>query len=415
MRVAIDAQIIPGGFHGGVEQVAICLIRALGKLNDGPEEYIVVAHRNNPTWLSPYLGSNQRIVTIPSQVGKARAFWKLVQRAVMKSLARARRGAYPSVKNSRSVARSSGFYESLGVDLVHFTFQGYYRSDLLSIYNPHDLQHLHYPQFFTAEEVAYRELLYRTGIFESRAVTVPSRSAKNDIVQQYGVQPEKILVTHWAPPTELDNEEKEEILFDLAAEHQLPNTFAFYPAQTWEHKNHLRLLEALALLRDRDNINLNLVCTGKKSDFWQTIEKRIGELGLEKQTFFLGFVEPMVLRRLYHLAQFVIHPSLFEGGGLPILEAFREGVPVACSNVTSLPEYAGDAAMYFDPTDVGNIAATAKRIMLDSECRESLRARGLARVRLFSWERTARKYRALYRQVAGRVLSDQDRQFLSDD
>jgi glycosyltransferase involved in cell wall biosynthesis len=127
---------------------------------------------------------------------------------------------------------------------------------------------------------------------------------------------------------------------------------------------------------------------------------------------FLGFVEPAELRALYHLAQFVIHPSLFEGGGLPILEAFNEGAPVACANTTSLPEYAGDAALYFDSTSVESIADAAKRMTSDAALRADLRERGHARVQSFTWERTARAYRALYRKIAGQELSADDHALL---
>jgi glycosyltransferase involved in cell wall biosynthesis len=195
---------------------------------------------------------------------------------------------------------------------------------------------------------------------------------------------------------------------------RLPLSFSFYPAQTWEHKNHLRLLEALALLRDRNGLEIHLVCTGKQNDFWRIIKKRVYELRLQNQVHFLGFVDATELRALYHLAQFVIHPSLFEGGGLPILEGFREGAPVACSNVTSLPEYAGDAALYFDPTSVESIADALCRMTTDVDLRESLRQRGVARVRQFTWERTAKTYRALYRKVAGKKLSDEDRDLLKE-
>jgi glycosyltransferase involved in cell wall biosynthesis len=174
----------------------------------------------------------------------------------------------------------------------------------------------------------------------------------------------------------------------------------------------LQLLEALALLRARDNLIVNLICTGAQNEFYRVVAQRVRALQLETQVRFLGFVEPAELRTLYHLAQFVIHPSLFEGGGLPILEAFNEGAPVACANTTSLPEYAGDAALYFDSTSVENIADAAKQMITDAALRASLRERGHARVQSFTWERTARMYRALYRKIAGQELSADDHALL---
>ena len=414
MQIIFDAQLVPGGHHGGIEQLVQGLVRALGRL-DGDETYIVASHWRNPDWLKPYIGSNQKIVTSLSysQSGATRLLPQSISVPMRRLWRKAREYVAIRAGGAPTVPASNGFYESLNANVLHFPFQGYVRSNLPCIYCPHDLQHLHFPQFFPSEQIAWRETIYRAGCAESQAITVGSQFAKDDIVKQYGIAPEKIYVTHWAPPTDVYSEVNEESLTHTRNKFNLPQIFAFYPAQTWRHKNHLRLLEALAILRDRDHITLNLVCAGTRSEFWRVIEKHIREMRLEYQASFLGFVKPHELRTLYHLAQFVIHPSLFEGGGLPILEAFREGVPVACSNTTSLPEYAGDAALYFDPVSPESIANAAKRMATDEALRASLCARGAARVRTFTWERTAKMYRTLYRHVAGGVLSNEDHELLA--
>jgi len=130
---------------------------------------------------------------------------------------------------------------------------------------------------------------------------------------------------------------------------------------------------------------------------------------------FLDFVSSSELRALYHLAQFVVFPSLFEGGGFPVLEAFREETPIACSAVTSLPEYGGDAILLFDPTSVESIAQAIHRMTMDVQLRTKLRQRGAARISSFTWERTAKMYRALYRKVAGHPLTDEERHSLASD
>ncbi|MBI5653907.1 MAG: glycosyltransferase family 4 protein [Chloroflexi bacterium] len=415
MRIAFDAQILPGGHHGGVEQVVLNLVRALGRL-DGTEEYTLISHWRYPHWLEPYIGPNQKIITSLSHSYSgatrfgprwisvpARRAWRKLREHIA-----ARGGGAPSVPESK------GFYESLNADLVHFPFQGYVRSRLPFIYNPHDLQHLHLPQYFPADQVALRETIYRAGCREARAITVPSQWVKRDIVKQYAIAPEKILVTYWAPSTDVYPPVTEQTLAETRRKFNLPATFAFYPAQPWEHKNHLRLIQALAILRARAGIELPLVLTGKATEFWRVITRQIQALGLTRQVHFLGFVQPLELRALYQRAQFVIQPSLFEGGGLPILEAFREGAPVACAAATSLPEYAGDAALFFDPLSPESIADAVKRMWQDDGLRASLRERGAMRVRAFSWEQTAQKYRALYRRVAGQALDDHDRALLAD-
>jgi glycosyltransferase involved in cell wall biosynthesis len=121
------------------------------------------------------------------------------------------------------------------------------------------------------------------------------------------------------------------------------------------------------------------------------------------------------LRAIYKLAQFVIVPTLFEAASGPVFEAWYEGVPAACSTVTSLPEQAGDAALLFDPLSVEAIAEALQRMATDKNLRDELREKGRTRLLDFSWERTAKAYRAVYRRVANRPLSEEDRSLLNWD
>lgn len=420
LKIAINAQLLPGGGAGGVEQFIIGLVHSLGQLDDGPEEYIIISPWQDPDWLEPYLGPNQRIVPgLKPQLGRMESLKRLLgplRSAAGKLWRGARRLVLGPPKPSLSkVPESDGFYESLGADVVHFPYQSFVRCSLPMIYNPHDLQHLHYPQFFTQQQIAWRETIYPAGCRYAQAIAAESQWVKDDIVRHYGIDPGKIYVIPRGSPTELYKPITDKLLMDVKQKFRLPQTFALYPAQTWPHKNHIRLLEAIKLLRAQDGLCINLVCTGKKNDFWPTIEKRIRELKLEERVHFLGFVSPTELRALYHWAQFVVFPSLFEGGGFPVLEAFREGTPVTCSAVTSLPEYGGNAVLLFDPSSVESIAEAVRRMNTEPELRATLRERGSERIRLFKWERTVKVYRALYRKVAGHPLSDEERHLLAND
>jgi glycosyltransferase involved in cell wall biosynthesis len=418
LRVAINAQMIPGGGLGGVEQFMMGLVHTLGQLVDGPEEYIIVGPWQEPDWLQPYAGRNQRLVSGPRPQFGSREWvsWLLgpFSRPSIR-LWRALRRLMPSFSRLTvpAVPVSDGFYESLGGDVVHFPYQRFVRCDLPAIYNPHDLQHLHYPRFFTPQEFALRETIYRSGCRHAQAVVVESAWVKSDVIRQYGIDVEKVHVIPCGSPTELYQPVTNKTLAEVRQRYELPEFFALYPAQTWAHKNHIRLLEAVKLLKDDHSLSVQVVCTGRQNDFWPTIQKHRRELKLEDQVRFLGFVSAEELRGLYHLAQFVVFPSLFEGGGVPVLEGFREGAPVACSDVTSLPEYGGDAVLLFDPTSVKSIASAMLRLATDAELRASLRRRGAERMRLFSWERAAKAYRALYRKVAGRHLSKEDLHLLA--
>jgi len=175
-------------------------------------------------------------------------------------------------------------------------------------------------------------------------------------------------------------------------------------------------LEALAILRDNHDLKLHLVCTGSLLEpYASSIQKRVSGLGLNSQISFLGFVSDTDLRSIYRLSQFLVMPSLFESDSSPIYEAWLEGTPIVCSNVTSLPVQVMDAAVLFDPYDPVAIADAMRRVATDGNLRSDLSAYGYLRVKDYDWERTAKAYRAVYRRAAGRLLSEEDRWLLEWD
>lgn len=305
---------------------------------------------------------------------------------------------------------SNGFYEGLGCDVIHFPYQGFTLCAMPSIYQPWDLQHRHFPEFFDPAQIAWREVLFRAGCDYASLVVVASQWIKQDVVYQYGIHPDKIRIVPVAAPTQT------EAISDTAqvrARYQLPGEFVLYPAVTWAHKNHLRLLEALARLRDEHDLRIHLVCTGAQTpEYFPRIRERVEALGLESQVQFLGLVPVGDLRAIYHLSSFVVFPSLFEGAGMPPLEAWNEGKAVACSNTTSLPDVVGDAALLFDPISVEDIAQALRTLATDQTLREQYEQLGAARLHIYSWTRTAKIYRALYRKLARFSLTEEDVELL---
>jgi glycosyltransferase involved in cell wall biosynthesis len=421
LRVAVNAQLAPDGGAGGIE-TALRALGSVARLDDGPEEYVFVGHWREPEWLRPWVGSRARIVpgrppespaaprrgwseSVKSALGPLRPAARSAKSYLLSSAARRGRGTQPPPGN---------LYERLGCDVVHFPFQHFEPCAVPTVFNPHDLQHLHFPDFFSAEEIGRREATYRAACREAHTVVVASEFVRDDLLRQYGLEPGKVQVIPWAPPPA--PEPGPDRRRDVREKYGLRGEpFALYPAMTWEHKNHRRLLEALALLRDRDGLKVNLVCTGQKTAFWPEVERRLSELRLEDRARFLGMVAYEDLRAVYQAAQFVIVPTLFEAASAPLFEAWQAGAPVACAAVTSLPEQAADAALLFDPLSVEAIAAAAGRMATDEELREDLRRRGLRRLQDFSLERTARAYRAVYRRAAGRRLDEEDRLLLGQD
>lgn len=394
---AINAQLVPGGTSGGIEQFVAGLVRALGRLDDGVDEYLIVTSREAPDWLADELGPNERLVPFdPAAADHPHALRRVAGR-----LRRSLSGGTGLPPNF-----AEPFFDTLDADVVHFPYQAYRRCLAPTIFNPHDLQHLHYPEFFSSAQLATRRATYPAACDDARFVATESNWTRLDVVSQFGVDPRKVVTVYRGAPTEQYGPVSDADVEEARRQLELPSSFALYPAQTWPHKNHLALLDAVATLRDRDSLIVPVICTGRQSDYWPVIDERRRLLGLTEQVRFLGFVPPEQLRALYRLAEFVVLPSLFEGGGFPVVEAFVEGAPLACSTATSLSEYADDAALLFEPTAAG-IAEAMHRMATSDELRCDLRRKGLVQGARFSWERTARAYRALYRTAAGRPADTQ--------
>lgn len=422
LRVGINAQIRPGAGTGGVETV-LRVLTSLGRLDGGGEEYVFVGPWDEPDWLRPLLNFRQSVVRgpEPSPPSELRPgpleSWKGALGPLRPAAREVKRRLVGQAEARTPVPVSDGFYENLKCDVIHFPFQDFVRCAAPMVYNPHDLQHLHFPEFFAPEEILRRETIYPAGCRAAHTVVVASQFVKDDVMRSYQVPADKVQVIPWSPPPlETDSGQTGAAARALRAKYELGGEpFALYPAVTWEHKNHLRLLEALALLRERAGMKVRLVCTGHRNEFGRRIERRVEELDLREQVRFLGVVSREELSGLYRAAQFVIIPTLFEAASAPLFEAWQHDAPVACSSVTSLPEQARDAALLFDPFSPGAIADAAARMATDAGLRETLRRRGGLRLQDFSLERTAKAYRAVYRRAAGRALGEEDRWLLGRD
>jgi glycosyltransferase involved in cell wall biosynthesis len=237
-----------------------------------------------------------------------------------------------------------------------------------------DLQHEEHPEFFGRAELAYRKLVYGRSVRRSRIVIAISEHSRQTLIERYRLAPERVR----AIPLAVDHDR-------FTPGDGGRGDYLLYPARPWAHKNHARLYAAFAQLR-REHAGLRLVLTGE-GDF--------GALppGVESR----GRVSSDELVRLYRGAAALVFPSLYEGFGMPVVEAMACGCPVACSNVTSLPEVAGSAARLFDPTDVDDIAAAADEVLRNPE---PWIARGLDRARVFTWDANARAHDDVYRELA---------------
>lgn len=405
MRICIDARLI-SGTTGGVEQVIIGLASGFSSLDDGDEEYLFLVYEGADAWIKPYLRGSCQVLTAGPRPNSLKV--RLMRRHPLLRALWHRIISPMLGERSVGIPQSDGTIEQAGVGLMHFTIQTAFLTQTPSIFTPHDLQHLHLPGLFTSRERLKREKLYRTFCAQAQMVVALTNWGKRDLITHYQLPTEKVAVVPWGSVLDAYPMPQEKDLIATRKKYSLPDRFLFYPAYSWPHKNHKGLLNALALLRDREGLRVPVVFSGGQNAFFEELRRYVRKRQLCDQVRFVGFVSPQELVGLYHLCTGMIFPSLFEGWGLPILEAFSCGVPVACSNVTSLPEVAGDAALMFDPHDVEQIAMAVARLWQDADLRSSLIARGAQRARAFSWQKTARLLRAHYRRILGVPLTSDD-------
>lgn len=411
LRVGLDARM-PDASAGGVQQFVIGLASGLSALDDSEDEYLFLSEGAPRDWMTSYLGPGQGLITTRSPDTRPDSRRRALRRWVGDTVPGAR-GAWRGARRYRGgggpeLARSDGAIEAAGVSGMHFTFQGAFLTSVPSIYQPWDLQHIHIPEFFTAQEHEWRDRAYGAFSEQARIVVVTSEWGRRDVVANLGVSRAKVAVIGVPPAIVAHEPPSEAAVAEIAARLRLMPDFVYYPAQAWPHKNHLRLLAAMAELRDRRGLKINLVCSGGPNPRDPAVRAEVRRLGLGDAVQFVGFIQPTEVQALYRLCRALVFPSLFEGWGFPILEAFAIGVPVMTSNVTSLPELVDDAALVVDPTDVEAIADAMARLWQDSDLRAELVARGRPIAAGFDWPTTARSYRALYRAVAGRPLTPAD-------
>jgi glycosyltransferase involved in cell wall biosynthesis len=265
----------------------------------------------------------------------------------------------------------------------------------------YDLQHVHYPDFFGPEQRVYRHLHVQDACRWATRVVCVSEDARRTLLASVRVQPRKIstisltVLQEMRPP---DEQRARALLQGLGAS---PRRYLFYPANFWPHKNHQALFEGLRRYRERrPNSDLQLVCAGVAGPDMQARMEAARRLLPPETVIFPGRRVDEQLAALFMCSRGLIFPSLYEGFGMPVLEAMAAGVPVLCANSTSLPEVAGDAALLFDPHDPRAIAAAIERLESEPGLADDLVRRGHARRAAFgSPADMAARYLDLFHEI----------------
>jgi glycosyltransferase involved in cell wall biosynthesis len=260
-----------------------------------------------------------------------------------------------------------------------------------------DIQEVFYPEFFTPADRYSRELHFRGSTRMSDRVITISEFSRRTLIDHHRLPPARVAVVYLCA----DERYARSAAVARKPAAPLPARFVFYPANQWKHKNHDVLLRALRLLREERGRRLDLVLTGFGQGDGSPVAAMAEAHGVRDQVHALGYLTVEELAYLYRHADMLVFPSLFEGFGIPLVEAMTVGCPVVAARATSIPEVVGDAAELFDPASPAALAAAIERVADDEGWREALRTRGRRRAREFSATRMADGHRAAFREAAG--------------
>lgn len=289
-----------------------------------------------------------------------------------------------------------------GVDVLHCTA---YDAPLLDhtrlVVTIHDLNHFLFPQFHTRANYDFVTRSVHHAARRADLILTDSESSRREILRFLHVPQERVEVIHLAAAPLFSQAPEEGGAARVRAKYDLPGPYFLAVGSLEPRKNLPRTLEAYRAYLDGGG-DATLVAAGGAGWKNEAIHAAVERLGLAGRVRFTGYVPLEDLPALYRGAELFLYPSIYEGFGLPVLEAMACGTPVITGNTSSLPEVAGDAALLVDPEDTGAIAAALSRLAGDSALRDDLAARGRVQAARFSWDETARRTAAAYRRVAGR-------------
>jgi len=381
MRVALNAISFAPGTIGGMETYFRSLISAFASL-PGDDRYQVCG---DSRYLSGLMPDDARF-ELEACKGFAPRSIGWLARGIIRNL------------TGRDLAASS--MQRIQADLVHHPFSLLTPGAACpSVVTIHDLQHEFFPEFFSPWIVRKKRREYRRAAEGAAGIITISNHVRQTLLEQYDPDPAKVTTIYLAASPLFSRRGDAEQDRLLLRRYGVEKPYLFYPAATWPHKNHATLLAAFRLLKDAARFDGELVLSGIAKHGHTAVQQEIERLNLADCVRMTGYFPLQDLPAFYRRAELLAFPSLFEGFGLPLLEAMACGCPVVCADVTSLPEIAGGAALLFPPLDAAALALQMQRVLEDRSLRSNLRQSGFERAACFSWQRTARETLAVYHTV----------------
>ncbi|MBA3537280.1 MAG: glycosyltransferase family 4 protein [Tatlockia sp.] len=405
-KIAVDlTPILPGGENGGAKIFVLELLCQLAKLTPGTE-FILLTQAASHAELKAMECPNIKCVMVLGHSVKKTSLFGILSSILGKTPFVGRRfGALAYRINTLFKRRQAySLLRNIKANLLFcpFTAPTYYEAGIPTVCTIYDLQYKTYPEFFKTEELIHRNQTFIEACRRATMLTAISEYSRQSVLKHSEIQPEKIRTIHLQMAhrirSDSDIEQDKSILSRLGL---TPQQYLLYPANFWKHKNHEMLLTAFGIAcRGNLPATIKLVCTGAEGPRQDWLKEAAAMMKLGERVLFPGFLSDAELGVLLTNSMAVIYPSLYEGFGLPVIEAMAAGIPVACSNLTSLPEIAGDAALVFNPRIPTQLAKVMVTLTTDKEVRLSLITAGKKRAQLFSdSSRMAQEYWSLFQQA----------------
>ncbi len=269
------------------------------------------------------------------------------------------------------------------------------KNKIPQVFTLHDLSLMHYRHYHPKERVWFSDIFFNRRIHAADHIIVPSHYIKNEVCEYLSISEKQVTAIHEAPDPFFSPRPREQIRPVLSRLH-LPEDYLLFVGTLEPRKNIEILIEALRCC----SLPVHLVLTGWGGwgdKFWK---EKIQKYGLTDRVHYTGYIDEEDLACLYSQAKALIYPSLYEGFGLPVLEAMACGCPVICSNAASLPEVAGDAALYFTPQKVDQLKDRIYKIYTDNILAEKMIKKGFQQASCFSWRQAAQQTRKVFYQIA---------------
>ena len=295
--------------------------------------------------------------------------------------------------------RAQRALDAIRPDVAHFT-NGMMPigSPVSTIVTIHDMSLRLYPRCHPWRRLLLNRPLMHVAIQQAASIVTVSESARRDLLRLHGIAADRVSVVHEAASPAFHPIADPARLDRIRSKYGLPSRFVLYVGTIEPRKNLMRLVEAFAQARRR-GMPHHLVCVGPYGWSSRDLARRIGRLGLNGAVHFTGYAPFDDLPVIYNLGELFVFPSMYEGFGLPVVEAMASGLPVITSSTSSLGEIAADAACTVDPTSTDAIADALVRLTADAALRRELSERGLRRAQTFSWARTAKEMLAVYHRA----------------